>query len=657
MVNLFKDKKSREELLLIYLLLLLFSVIYLQICYNDELHVWSVPNPDTITTLTVARTFIHGHPMSLNKGDPPGTILSDLLSPIFYAVGYYMGFRSTNAMMLWVYIMVFFISLLASTFLYVFFKRELPEVAFVATSLCVLFSGIYHNLYSTNFGYTFLFFWGALAFIDSLPLFLTFSVLASLLRPEGPFIYALLLYFYVLRHGRERLWRVIVPGLISFLPFVVYKFITGSFFPQGVQPQNIIRYEGLSNGLFYGLSVFIDQIKGLLLGYFPAQIRIGISGSAFVGTFPPLLFIFSLLGLWKHKREWSLPLLLFLIFLIAGDSLSIFSAVHENRHIHLITPFFIGFSIYFVYKFREREKSYFPLYITYILLFFVTQFIVSSINSRKSAVYNSGDKEVTDYIAEKYPHTPLVGENIGGLYYWGDDRIRITCLSPGIDPYLGKYLRYYVRFAEISEYLQRRVSDTVLMVSYLEDRYITKWLIEKFSIKRIKTFQNNLKKRAELYLLDLTRIKDKPPYGKPFDELDVADPISEYQHRYRYYSFTKRSVGNVLFEGDAFFDGGRPYIAVEDFVLKFPEGGGILVARYRGLYPAKVQSILDKFPVNFHIERATLTIYANGREIFKKDVNFQDDFTLLEIPVSESGFVRFHLEGLFNSFHYWVYRK
>ena len=98
-------------------------------CYNDDLHVWSVPNPDTITTLTVARTFIHGHPMSLNKGDPPGTILSDLLSPIFYSVGYYLGFRSTNAMIVWVYIMVFFISILAFTFVYLFFKRELPEVA------------------------------------------------------------------------------------------------------------------------------------------------------------------------------------------------------------------------------------------------------------------------------------------------------------------------------------------------------------------------------------------------------------------------------------------------------------------------------------------------------------------------------------------------
>ena len=290
-------------------------------------------------------------------------------------------------------------------------------------------------------------------------------------------------------------------------------------------------------------------------------------------------------------------------------------------------------------------------------MFFVTQFIVSSINARKSAIYNSGDKEIADYIAEKYPHTPLVGEKVGGLYYWSDDRFRIICLSPGVDPYLGRHLRYYVRFAEVSEYLQGKTCDTVLLVSYLEERYVTEWLIKEFSIKKIKTFQNNLKKRAELYLLDLTRMKDKPPYGEPYDELDVADPISEYQHRYKYYSFVKRSVGNVMFEGDSFYDGGRPYVALEDFVLKFPEGGGILVARYKGLYNGKVQSIIEKFPVNFRIKETTITIYANGSEIFKKDVNFQDGFTLIEVPVNESGYVKFHIEGLFNSFHYWAYRK
>ncbi|MCD6277600.1 hypothetical protein J7J69_05100, partial [candidate division WOR-3 bacterium] len=83
----------------------------------------------------------------------------------------------------------------------------------------------------------------------------------------------------------------------------------------------------------------------------------------------------------------------------------------------------------------------------------------------------------------------------------------------------------------------------------------------------------------------------------------------------------------------------------------------ILVARYKGLYNGKVQSIIEKFPVNFRIKETTITIYANGSEIFKKDVNFQDGFTLIEVPVNESGYVKFHIEGLFNSFHYWAYRK
>ena len=346
--------------MIILMLVIVQWAVYVLIAYDGNAEIWCPIHNDTLYTLAFARSWVHGHPLQLVPGDPPSTMHSDLLSPLLYTPGYWLGFRSPEAFILWSYIEILIVALIGSYFVWIFFRRFLPEYALPATLLSILFSGVFNNLFHTNFGFFFMFFWGALAYMERIPLFITFGVLAGLTRPEGLLIYALLAYLYCTVNGTGKLKYIIIGFPLLCIPPVIFKLLTGTFVPQGVVPQNIIRYEGLFDSLYIAFSSVSDQLKGTLLGLYPSSTTIGIAGSGWLGSLPPFLFIFAIIGLYRNNRRWLPPLMIYLLVIILSDSFTRFSGVHQNRHVHVLSPLLIRIRARIFTGVTQGKESFLP---------------------------------------------------------------------------------------------------------------------------------------------------------------------------------------------------------------------------------------------------------------------------------------------------------
>ncbi len=645
--------KPRYRLLLILVVVVLQWVIYLMMGYDSQTGIWTPVHPDTMNTLMMARTLAHGHPLQLLPGDPPSTMLSDLLSPLLFSGGYWLGFRSPSSFILWAYIECLIIALCSAYFIWRFHKRSIPEVAFPATLLSMIFTGIFSNIFHTNFGFFFVFFWGALAFIDSFPLFILFSILAGLTRPEGIMVYLLLVLLFSTTHGKSRLWRFL-PGLLPLLiPPLLYKILTGSFVSQGVGPQNIVQYEGFGGSIAVAFSGITDQIKGGILGIFPTSAKIGSEGSGWLGSFPPFLFILALLGLAKYKKWWLAILSSYLLIAIVGDSFTLFSAAHQNRHISFMAPFFFGFALWFVRGIQIRGISLYVPMTVFFSLMLGLQFFGAIPGQRNVKAQIACDKQITDHLLSEWSETEVLDASYS-VSYWADRRLKCHTLSPASNPYLGAYVRSYFRPLEISELVQKLYPTRVAFVSYYENSLTERWF-SQFTTQQLKSCMRRYKNIAEARLLDLSKIKDQAPYGDPYSELDVGDPSSEIACRYKFRDSLERPLGSFLMEGDGFWDGGRPGIIAEEFDLPVPENGGTLVCRYRGSFQGNILEEFDKSPVALSVRRSRLRVAADGIEVFNGVVSLEEGFTYLEIPLAYGGVVHFDMEGAVHSFHYWVY--
>ncbi|MBW1802655.1 MAG: hypothetical protein JRJ85_18215, partial [Deltaproteobacteria bacterium] len=504
-------------------------------------------------------------------------------------------------------------------------------------------------------GFLFLFFWGALAFVESPYLCVAFSVLTGLMRPEGPVIYAFLFFIFTTIHGVKGRWKWLIGLVLTLIPFPVYHYITGSFLPQGVLSQNILHYQDVFVAIHGAFSTATDQIKGSLMGLYPSGYGIGQMGSAWLGALPPFLFILAVPGLWQRKRAWLAPVLLLLLFFILGDAFTLYSGAQQNRHLQVLAPFFFGFALCFL---RQLRRDITPLYRFAVLFFFVFILLQSfgSLHFRKSNIERLAlHKNVMDYLRQRQTEEPVLVQDVEPIY-WADGGLNLQVLLVSANPYLGRHVKYHKRIVEISEYIQRFYPDRVLYLDYGKKTLVSEWL-KTFQREELRQFMYSYRPFAVVKRLDLTGIRDRPPYGTPHAELDVGDTISEKTGNYEYVQAIEKPIGACLIKGDGFRDGGRPNVAVEEFDMPVPPSGGLLVCRYRGLFPGNVLEKTDASRVNLRIKATSLKVAANGERIFDQRISFDEGFSQIEIPLKKGGETHFKIEGLVHSFHYWVYSK
>ena len=343
------------------------------------------------------------------------------------------------------------------------------------------------------------------------------------------------------------------------------------------------------------------------------------------------------------------------MFLIVGDAFTIYAGTHQNRHIHVLTPLFLGFAIYFLNSLTSYKKILYGSAITFFSVLFLLQFYCG-LNDRKPNIEKLAfNKEIVDYINDEWPEYHILVQDMGPLY-WMDHRQKMHFLYVSVDPYLGRYVKYYNHVLEVSEYIQRYYPYRVIFIDYPGQSIITQWLL-LFEEKPLKTYMLKYKKYGEVKMLDLTKTHDLPPYENPYSELDVGDPFSEKDHHYKYVDDLERPIGGCLVEGEDFWDGGRPYVVSEQFQLPVPPEGGILLCRYKGLFQGNILEQNDSSRIDLNIEQSHIKIYSDELSVFDELVTFDKGFSYLEVPLDAGGERHIKVEGLINSFHYWVYKK
>lgn len=639
---------------LILLLVTAQWILYLSLAWDPLSGTWGLFNPDTYATLTVARTWAKGHPMRLAPDAPPGTMLSDLLSPLIYAPGYVVGFRSTSGFVLWSYLVCLAVSLGSALALWRFFQRFFPAVAVPATCLSVAFPGIYTNLYSTNFGFMFLAFWMAMGSLGRVWPLVPLAVVAGLFRPEGFLTYGFLLALHRIVGGAWRWVPKALGAAVLLLPHAVYVSLTGSLMPQGVVPQSVLSYHTLSRALGVAMALSVDQLKGLLLGSFASAVRMGVQDGAWLGLPPPLVGAGALVWLAVSRGLWLLPLAPFLLLLVVGDSLTVFAGLHFNRHLQVLSPLLFGASLEGLWWLWGRNRTGFRWSVAALGGLVAVQFLGTLELNERSVRGWARDKLVADYLVERVPHLPVV-DSRGRLLYWADGRLRLLEASPSIDPLLARHVRLFWRLPELGEYLQRRGAGPVVVFS--EDSnpdLVTRWLLSLGS-RRLASFPARYTDTVSLFSVDLSPYRDQPPWPDPCAELDVGDFLSEETASYVWRDSLPLPVGAFLIQGEGFADGGRPGVVRERFRLPVPRGGGFLVARLRGTYEGLTQAVLGSTPATVSAQDGWYTVRADGRVVYSQRLSLGPGYAHVVIPVSGDGVVQFETSGFFNSFHYWVY--
>lgn len=655
----FKEIVKDKRFLLIILLIILFWIILLQIGHSPHSG-WTLSNPDGYVNLISARTWIEGHPYRINSGDPISTAPPDYIYPVLVASGHLLGFDSKELLVLWTYILNLILIIGSTLFLFRFFNCFFGEVAFVSSLVSILFPPIFINFFGgTDFPLFFFFFSGALASLKNLPLFLFFAIGAGLSRAEGLLPYLFLSFLFLAINNRKGWWKLALGILPILIPLFLNLRFTGSLMPQGVAPQFLFHYGSIEDGLEQVSFNIINHIKSTLFGlYRPGEVFGTWKKADSFGSLPPFLFIFFIIGLTQRERRWiALPAAIFLILLILGDSLTVFSGIHYSRHTLPLFPLIFAISFSGMFLVEKKIKGLYRVLLVLILTFMFFQTIPVFTKCKSLTAQMQRSKEVGIWAEENIAKGSSIFLLESEVAYWINSH-RLIFLSPATDPIFGRYIKFYNRDTETCELIQRCYGETsyLLTGTYIP---IVKWL-EQFKRESPRIFSwIGTEEKIFLYHLDLTPLRVRRFKEKIVDEIDIADPISEKGHDYNRISSSPTRLCQFPGRINGCYDAGRVTEGEESFSMKRSENGLSLICllgkEFNGY---QVLLTGEEKKVSFKLEDPHYQVSIDGEEIAKERIEGDED--LLEIPIPagiKKEKVRITVKGRFVSYHYWIKEK
>lgn len=655
-----KDRKFH----LVLLLIILLWVILLQVVYTSEnFYVFS---GDGYVLLKHAKAWYEGHPLSIypDENVPPK-------SPNPYAmllsIGHWLGFKSNNAFIFWTYLINLIMFSGSALFLYRFFNRFFPEVAFPSTLLSTLFAPIFYNFYScTTMPLLFLAISGALAFLGYLPFFLLFAIIAGYAKGEGILYYLFLSSLYLSINKKHT--RQIAIGLIPlFFPFLINRILIGQKMTQGTVSQILFHYDHPLQVLKAGTTNFINHLKSTILGLYRPTDTFGLHSQA-TGTYtlPPLFFIFTILGFLKRNKTMAIATASFLLILLAGDSFIVFTGLGYNRHILCVFPLLFAFSFLGIKKIDENLQGFFYTMLVFFGIFFITQEILmfSYINEKVKSARRG--KEVAEWLNKNLPDKTKIfdrtADNLTILYE--AENMRLIFLTPNLSPVLGKYIKSFFRDTEITELIQRFHYDVkYLLIKEEPKKAILEHFLKDFAKGDPHVFSwiGEYEKFA-LYSIDLSPLAKKRFEKDVIDEIDIGDPSSESTHNYKRVNLGDTEFIQILRKIKGIYDAGRVTEGYETFSVKLSEKEGtqltcLLGKSFEGAKLIVEQTIFNQ-RVQFDLTDPYFEIFINDKKISADEI--KEDYQLININIPEEineERIIVKVRGRFVSYHYWIRKK
>jgi hypothetical protein len=314
--------------------------------------------PDLYVVAQYARAMAEGHPFRYNAGDAPTTGSTSLLETAIFAVAHALGARGEG--------LVAFAILFGALLL----LASIPLAARIATRLAspregllagalVALGGpvVWSYLYGSDIA---LFLFLALLLLDrwlawwaggSGTALAVAAALVALARPEGLVLGAILGAASLLRRPPpEPRARRLLPwaGLGTALAVLaLQRAVTGSWLGTSMSGKSLVAAYGPVEALSIASKYGVDVLRGLLLGFYPAEAPIGFWAGEAPFAFPPLGLVLLLLAvptapaLLRRGAAWWLAAV-GAVFLVVGPTT--FAGVHFNRYLIWAFPGLLAFT-------------------------------------------------------------------------------------------------------------------------------------------------------------------------------------------------------------------------------------------------------------------------------------------------------------------------
>ena len=615
------DPEARPPLLPIALLCLAVSATYvLSMLFSTEGHF--IPQvADLYLIAQYARGFAEGHPFQYNPGEAPTTGATSLLHTIFLAFAHFIGFRGEG--------LIAFAILSGAVFgfltaLEVFAAaRQIGQsrnVALLGASLVILNGPLAWSFhYGADIALAlFLSTWLFRAWLEGAApekprpnAFVLPACLLAATRPEALVLVAVLVALATWEARRESgRWKLrlhwCLPVLVGFVIPVGMRLMTGSAANTSFSQKLLSSNWGALTAAVFSIDYWSDLIRGVLLGFYPATQRLGLGGGNAPYFAAPLLLVFVFIALLRPMAQ-TRRLFGFLVaasITIVCVTPTINLGVHSNRYVLFVLPCLL---LLFARGLDETGSALDRAFsaptgaaFRRLSLMAVAFGVLSAIRfaliyaDSASSVYRR-DEALFDFIRTRLPESATFINNATAIEFrTGRRSINISgVVTPGFSEVLPAETE-----ASAFEVLSRSSPSALPPYLIAPDAYVNGSPAWAALVGGSAIFQTSSLESTELAIYPTRRELIgrqrtwmrlvAPPGFAQVDALNVADPIDERDHAYRWASSAgTRSLFAALkidkYPGDQgaaeveVADGGRVIFGFEEMEVRTPKAADVLV--------------------------------------------------------------------------------
>lgn len=652
-----------------------------------------------------AKGFAEGHPFQYNAGETPTTGATSLLHTLFLAVAHFVGFRGEG--------LIAFAILSGAVFAFLTAVETYgagrlisgsPQIALFGAMLVILNGPL---AWSFHYGadIALVLFLAAWLFrnwlMDADPeegpsrAFVLPASLLALTRPEAAVLVAILAAWKVWDwRKRSGKWRAramwFLPVVLAVLVPLVFRVLTGSAANTSFSQKLLSANWGGFSAAVFSIEYWSDLLRGVLLGFYPASHRLGLGGGNAPYFAAPFLLVFVFIALLRPTREMKragafLTAALATVLLVTP---SIHIGVHSNRYVlFTLPPLFVLFAVGVGHTAASLEASLglqagsaFRRLRALALVFAalsVARFALVYADSANS-VYRK-DEAIFTFINSRLPENTSFLSNGAAIEYRTGRRS--LNLSGVVTPGFAEILPVETE-ASAFEILSRPEAPALPPFLIAQEAYVEGSPAWAALIGGPPVFVTASLDGAEFGIYPtradligrqrgLVRL-ETPPEWSLVDSLNVADPRDERLHEYRFrstvgtrslfaalkldkYEGTGRNAGTEL------ADGGRVILGSEEMRFATPYPGDVwLVLRTNASPSSRVRHAGGESRIDLPMTESALRVSTSRGRTDWMRVALEPGWTeaVYRLPgaLVEGSTTRFHVEGRYAAYSYWVYQ-
>lgn len=645
-----------------------------------------------------AKGFAEGHPFQYNPGEAPTAGATSLLHTLFLALAHAIGFSGEG--------LIAFAILSGAVFslLTVLQAHRAGEtlsgssrVAFLGALLVALNGPL---VWSFHYGadialVLFLATWLFAAWVKESALWVLPAALLALSRPEAAVLVSALALAAVLdarREGGDRKIRGVwfVPLLVAIGLTVALRLFIGAAAQSSFSQKLLSANWGEFAAATFSIEYWSDLLRGVLLGFYPAEKRLGLGAGNAPYFAAPFLLIFVFLALLPKARALTrASWFLVAAFLTAiAVTPTIHMGVHSNRYLLFALPPLLVLSALGIEEAAKLlsgsrsvpvERAWRRIAALACVFGLLSTARFALVYADSAALIYKKDEALFDFIRTRLPENATFLSN--GVSIEFRTGRRSLNLSGVVTPGFALILPVETE-ASAFEVLSRPEAGPLPAYLIAQEAYIEgspAWAAlvggaPVFTTSGLDGAEFSIyPTRADLIGRQRELVRPPGPEWSRVDSLNVADPLEERSHEYRFRSTVgvrhlygalkiDRYQGALPGSGTEVADGGRVIFGREEMVLATPGPGDVLlVMRTHGLPSARVRHPAGENRVDLSLsESAVRIVTSRGRTAWLRhtlEPGWNEVAYLIPAALVEGPRTRLEIEGRYAAYWYAAFQK